>query len=93
MKILAPAVYILAFSVLLYKTREVWPKSEYDVSVEVYGFAPKKKKPDTLDARKAVLDDLVARGRISQAMADVELTHELMTGQVGRNFSSPPELI
>ena len=88
MKILAPAVYILAFSFLLYKTREVWPKSEY---VEVYDFAPRKKVPDTLDARKAVLDDLVARGRISQSMADVELAHELMTGQVGRNFSSPPE--
>ena len=91
MKLLAPAVYIVAFSLLLYKTREVWPKDEYTVSVEASEEVKPKKRPDTLATRVAVLDDLVARGRISQAMRDVELTHELMTGQVGRNFSSPPE--
>ena len=90
MKLLAPAVYIVAFSLLLYKTREVWPKDEYDVRVAFEVVKPKK-RPDTLDTRRAELQEMVRRGQISQAMMDTELTHELMTGQVGRNFSAPPE--
>ena len=91
MKLLAPAVYIVAFSLLLYKTREVWPKDEYTVSVEASEEVKPKKLPDTLDTRRAELQEMVRRGQISQAMMDTELTHELMTGQVGRNFSAPPE--
>jgi len=34
MKVLAPIVLILALSGALYKTKEVWPKADYDAAAD-----------------------------------------------------------
>jgi hypothetical protein len=45
MKVLAPIVLILALSGALYKTKEVWPKADYDAAADAKKKARAKAKP------------------------------------------------
>ena len=62
MQLLAPFILLVGLSTILYKTAEVWSKSEYDL--QKVGASPAQAKDVT------VLRQMVNRGEIAPVQAD-----------------------
>ena len=62
MQLLAPFILLVGLSTILYKTAEVWSKSEYDL--QKVGASPDQAKDVT------VLRQMVNRGEIAPVQAD-----------------------